>query len=99
VAAPDRRVIALTIDASVQKPLEDLARERARALGPDISVAIVAIDHAAASDRAGVGADYFDERRAGQVDIDAGRAFRPARPSSPSSMGSPWRTGLIHPRR
>ena len=31
-----RKVVALTIDANIQKPLEELARVRARALGPDI---------------------------------------------------------------
>src|SRR5437763_14511119 len=64
------KVIALTIDANIQKPLEELARERARALGPDMSVAIVAVDHATGEVLARVaGADYFDERRAGQVDM------------------------------
>ncbi len=45
-AAPERKVHRLTIDAVLQKNLEDLARERAQALGPDISAAIVAVDHA-----------------------------------------------------
>src|ERR1044072_240147 len=65
-----RKVVALMIDANMQKPLEELARERARALGPDISVAIVAVDNETGEVLARVaGADYFDERRAGQVDI------------------------------
>src|SRR5215813_1138965 len=45
-AAPDRALHRLTIDANLQRRLEDLARERARALGAQISVAIVAFDHA-----------------------------------------------------
>src|SRR5581483_2175679 len=45
-AAPTRSVHRLTIDAALQKSLEELARERARALGPNISVAILAVDHA-----------------------------------------------------
>ena len=45
-AAVERRYHRLTIDATLQRSLEELARERARVLGPDISVAILAIDHA-----------------------------------------------------
>src|SRR5262249_47483692 len=56
---PDAKVIALTIDANIQKPLEDLARERVHALGPDIAVAIMAIDHVSGEVLARVaGADY-----------------------------------------
>ena len=43
---PAASIHRLTIDATLQKTLEELARERARALGPDISVAILAVDHA-----------------------------------------------------
>ena len=69
-AAPERNVHRLTIDAALQRNLQELARERARALGPDISVAIVAVDNASAEVLASVGsADYFDTRRAGQVDM------------------------------
>src|ERR1019366_1323440 len=39
-AEPARRIHRLTIDAALQKTLQELARERARALGSDISVAI-----------------------------------------------------------
>src|SRR5262245_44873159 len=45
-AAPERSFHRLTIDATLQKNLEELARERARALGPDMSVAILAVDNA-----------------------------------------------------
>src|SRR5690606_16025308 len=69
-AAPDARVYRLTIDLDLQKRLEELARERVHALGPDISVAIVAVDNETAEVRARVAsADYFDARRAGQVDM------------------------------
>ena len=69
-AAPDRNLHRLTIDAALQTSLEELARERARALGPDISVAILAVDHASGDVLARVAsADYFDTRRAGQVDM------------------------------
>ena len=42
----DAEVIRLTLDASLQKALEALAHDRAIALGPDISVGIVAVDNA-----------------------------------------------------
>ena len=97
-AAPTAaRCIALTIDATLQKPLEDLARERAQALGPDISVAIMAVDHATGEVLARVaGADYFDERRAGQVDMT--QAVRsPGSTLKPFIYGLGFEDGLIHP--
>src|SRR5262247_1039466 len=60
-AAPERRIHKLTLDATLQKSLEDLARDRARALGPMISIAVVAVDHASGEILARVAsADYFD---------------------------------------
>jgi penicillin-binding protein 1C len=96
-AASGRKVIALTLDANIQKPLEDLARERARALGPDISVAILAVDNATGEVLARVaGADYFDERRAGQVDMT--QAVRsPGSTLKPFIYGLAFEDGLIHP--
>jgi penicillin-binding protein 1C len=95
--ASGAKAIALTIDANIQKPLEDLARERARALGPDISVAIVAIDHTTGEVLARVaGPDYFDERRAGQVDMT--QAVRsPGSTLKPFIFGLGFEDGLIHP--
>src|SRR5690348_6192321 len=92
-----RRVVALTIDANIQRPLEELARERARALGPDISVAIVAVDNATGEVLARVaGADYFDERRAGQVDMT--QAVRsPGSTLKPFIYGLAFEDGLVHP--
>ena len=73
---PDNRVHGLTIDLPLQKSLQDLAFERARTLGPDISVAVLAVDNASAEVRARVAsADYSDTRRAGQVDMT--QALRP----------------------
>ena len=96
-AAPSAKIIALTIDATVQKPLEDLARERAQALGSDIAVAIMAIDHASGEVLARVaGADYFDERRAGQVDMT--QAVRsPGSTLKPFIYGLAFEDGLVHP--
>ena len=96
-AAPDRGVHRLTIDAALQRNLEELARERARALGPDISVAILAVDHATGEVLARVAsADYFDARRAGQVDMTA--AVRsPGSTLKPFIYGLGFEDGLVHP--
>jgi penicillin-binding protein 1C len=96
-AAPDRTYHRLTIDATLQKNLEELARERARALGPDISVAILAVDHATGEVLARVAsADYFDVRRAGQVDMT--QALRsPGSTLKPFIYGLGFEDGLIHP--
>jgi penicillin-binding protein 1C len=96
-AAPDRNLHRLTIDAALQTSLEELARERARALGPDISVAILAVDHASGDVLARVAsADYFDTRRAGQVDMTS--AVRsPGSTLKPFIYGLGLEDGLIHP--
>ena len=96
-AAPDRGFHRLTIEAALQNNLEELARERARALGPDISVAILAVDHATGEVLARVAsADYFDARRAGQVDMTA--AVRsPGSTLKPFIYGLGFEDGLIHP--
>jgi penicillin-binding protein 1C len=96
-AAPERSVHRLTIDAALQRNLEALARERARALGPNVSVAILAVDNASGEVLARVAsADYFDTRRAGQVDMTA--AVRsPGSTLKPFIYGLGFEDGLIHP--
>jgi penicillin-binding protein 1C len=96
-ALPGRPVVRLTIDAAWQASLEDLARERARALGPAISVAILAVDHLTGEVLARVGSsDYFDEARAGQVDMT--NALRsPGSTLKPFIYGLGFEDGLIHP--
>jgi penicillin-binding protein 1C len=96
-AVPGRGFYRLTIDATLQSSLEELARERARTLGPDISVAILAVDHATGEVLARVAsADYFDARRAGQVDMTA--AVRsPGSTLKPLIYGLGFEDGLIHP--
>src|SRR5262249_58909832 len=69
-AAPEHSIHRLTLDATLQKSLEELARDRARPLRPMTSTAIVAVDHASGEIRARVAsADYFDTTRAGRVDM------------------------------
>ena len=94
---PGRNPIRLTIEAPLQKNLEALARERARMLGPDISVAIVAIDNPSGEIRARVASsDYFDEARAGQVDMS--QALRsPGSALKPFIYGVAFEDGLVHP--
>jgi penicillin-binding protein 1C len=93
----DASVIALTLDFGLQKNLEALARDRATALGQNISVAILAVDNASADVLARVGSpDYFDERRAGQVDMT--RAVRsPGSTLKPFIYGLAFEDGFVHP--
>jgi len=95
--APHRRVHRLTIDAPLQRHLEELARERARSLGPDMSVAIMVVDNRSGEVLARVASpDYFDERRAGQVDLT--KAVRsPGSALKPFIYGLGFEDGLIHP--
>ena len=96
-AAPERRLHRLTIDAHLQRSFEELARERARALGPEMSIAIVAVDHSTGEVLARVAsADYFDDARAGQVDMS--QALRsPGSTLKPFIYGICFEDGLIHP--
>ena len=93
----DADVIKLTLDASLQKVLEALARDRAAALGPNISVGIIAVDNASGDVLARVGSpDYFDDRRAGQVDMT--RAVRsPGSTLKPFIYGLAFEDGFVHP--
>jgi penicillin-binding protein 1C len=77
-------VARLTLRRDLQRALEELARDRARTLGPGLSVAIVVADHATGAIEASVGsADYFDATRAGA--LDQTRAVR-----SPGSALKPF---------
>jgi len=93
----DTPVIKLSLDSSLQKTLEALARDRAVAQGPNISVAIIAVDNESGDVLARVGsADYFDERRAGQVDMT--RAVRsPGSTLKPFIYGLAFEDGFVHP--
>ena len=90
-------MLRLTIDARLQRTLESLARERAQTLGPDMSVAMVVVDNDTGQVLARVASpDYFDERRAGQVDLT--QAVRsPGSALKPFIYGLGFEDGLIHP--
>jgi penicillin-binding protein 1C len=96
-ASPTERVLQLTIDGGLQRTLETLAHDRAVALGPSMSVAIVVVDNATGEVLARVASpDYFDERRAGQVDLtEAVRS--PGSALKPFIYGLGFEDGLIHP--
>jgi penicillin-binding protein 1C len=99
-AAPGGEV-RLTIDAELQKSLEELAHARTRTLttvlGPDISLAMLVVDNATGEVRAHVGSpDYFDQRCAGQVDLT--QALRsPGSTLKPFIYGLGFEDGFIHP--
>ena len=66
-------------------------------MGPNISVAIIAVDNESGDVLARVGSpDYFDERRAGQVDMT--RAVRsPGSTLKPFIYGLAFEDGFVHP--
>jgi penicillin-binding protein 1C len=93
----DADVIRLTLDSVLQKNLEALARDRAIALGPNISIGIIAVDNESGDVLARIGSpDYFDDRRAGQVDMT--RAVRsPGSTLKPFIYGLAFEDGFVHP--
>ena len=93
----DTPVIRLTLESGIQRALEALARDRAVALGPNISIGIVAVDNESGDVIARVGSpDYFDDRRAGQVDMT--RAVRsPGSTLKPFIYGLAFEDGFVHP--
>jgi penicillin-binding protein 1C len=93
----DAPIIKLTLDSNLQKVLEPLARDRAIALGPNISVGIIVVDIESGDVLARVGsADYFDNSRAGQVDMT--RAVRsPGSTLKPFIYGLAFEDGFVHP--
>jgi len=93
--------VRLSIDADLQRSMEDLARERARTLsttlGPEISLALLVVDNATGDVLARVGSPgYFEGRRAGQVDMT--QALRsPGSTLKPFIYGLGFEDGFIHP--
>ncbi|HYH70994.1 MAG TPA: penicillin-binding protein 1C [Methyloceanibacter sp.] len=94
---PHRATQRLAIDANLQRTLEALTRDRVKGLGLDMSAAIVVVDNASGDVLARIASpDYFDERRAGQVDLT--RAVRsPGSALKPFIYGLGFEDGLIHP--
>lgn len=90
-----RHVLAL--DAPLQERLEDLLRERTKALGRGLSAAVVVMDNDSAEVRAYVGsADFADRARSGEVDL--ARAVRsPGSTLKPFIYALAFEDGIAHP--
>ncbi|MEZ5857249.1 MAG: penicillin-binding protein 1C [Hyphomicrobiaceae bacterium] len=96
-AHPKRLVHRLTIDRDRQLQLEHLARAHAARLGPHLSAALIAIDHATGEVLSLVGsAGYLDTARLGAIDMtDAVRS--PGSTLKPFVYGLAFERGIAHP--
>ncbi|SON56308.1 Penicillin-binding protein F [Hartmannibacter diazotrophicus] len=96
-ASPDIGSIRLTIDREDQDRLEQLARARAKAIGPDVSVAILVADRTNGEVLAQVGsAGLFETLRDGFVDMS--EALRsPGSTLKPFIYGLAFDAGIAHP--
>jgi penicillin-binding protein 1C len=92
-----RLVHRLTIDAVLQRKLEQLTREHCDALGGRLSAALIAIDHRTGEVIAHVGSPgYLDEDRRGAVDMTS--AVRsPGSTLKPLIYGLAFESGIAHP--
>jgi penicillin-binding protein 1C len=91
------KVHRTTLDARLQRQLERLAAERAEALGPGLSVAILTLDHRSGEVLACIGsAGLLMEGRDGYIDMT--RAVRsPGSTLKPLIYGLAFESGLAHP--
>jgi len=90
--SPDQSVIRTTLDGSLQASLRPLVRRAAEAQGAEVSAALLVADLESGAVRAALsGADYFDRRRDGMVDLL--QALR-----SPGSTLKPFVYGLAFDR-
>ncbi|MGX7705451.1 penicillin-binding protein 1C [Methylobacterium sp. Gmos1] len=94
---PGRMVHRLAIDARLQGRLEALVAERAAALGPGLSAALLVLDNATGEVRAQVGsAGYLDAARAGAIDM-TGASRSPGSALKPFVYAMAFEAGLAHP--
>ena len=96
-AAPGRSIHRTVLDARLQQRLETLAAERAAALDPRVSVAILVADHATGEVLAEVGsAGLLADARGGHLDMT--RALRsPGSTLKPLIYGLAFELGIAHP--
>ncbi|MGE0767757.1 MAG: penicillin-binding protein 1C [Hyphomicrobiaceae bacterium] len=94
---PRLAVHRLTLDRDRQQALERLAREHAARVGPRISAAVIAVEHATGEVVAEVGsAGYLDTDRQGAVDMTT--AVRsPGSTLKPFIYGLAFERGIAHP--
>lgn len=96
-AAQAPSLMRLTIDASLQRRLEELAARRGNALPPGCSVAILVADHQTGEVLASVGsAGYADLRGDGYVDMTEARRS-PGSTLKPLIYGLAFELGIAHP--
>ncbi|OYU49091.1 MAG: penicillin-binding protein 1C [Rhizobiales bacterium PAR1] len=91
------RRIETSLDYGWQVVLERLALDRAEALGPKLSVAMVVVENETGLVRASVGgADYFNATRKGGIDLS--RAIRsPGSALKPFIYALAFENGIAHP--
>ena len=91
------RRIETSLDHGWQVVLERLALDRAEAVGPKLSVAIVVVENETGLVRASVGgADYFNATRKGGIDLT--RAIRsPGSALKPFIYALAFENGIAHP--
>jgi len=96
-ADPAAATIRLAIDGRLQERLETLAAERAAAVGPDLSAAILVLDNRDGRILAQVGsAGYLDSNRRGAIDMTL--AVRsPGSALKPFVYAMAFADGLAHP--
>ncbi len=95
---PGENVIRTTLDKALQEAAELLAARQSAALGPRLSAAIIAADHATGEVLAHAGsAGYFDSARQGSLDMTA--AVRsPGSALKPFIYGLAFEDGYAHPQ-
>jgi penicillin-binding protein 1C len=90
-------VVKTTISRDLQSSLEDLARERALAIGSGVATAIIVADNASGEVLAHVGGTgYFDSQRAGQLDLALAQRS-PGSALKPFIYGLAFEDGIVHP--
>jgi penicillin-binding protein 1C len=96
-AFPKRQLHRLAIDATVQKRLEELAREKLTVLGPHVSLAILVADNETGHVLARIGSvDFNDTERAGRIDMTRG-VRSPGSALKPFIYGLAFEDGIAHP--
>jgi len=96
-AFPNQQLHRLAIDATVQRRLEELVREKAPALGPRISIAILVADNETGEVLARIGStDFNDMERAGRIDMTRG-VRSPGSALKPFIYGLAFEDGIAHP--
>ncbi|HRF07143.1 MAG TPA: penicillin-binding protein 1C [Xanthobacteraceae bacterium] len=96
-AFPKQQRHQLAIDATIQKRLEELAREKLTTLGPNVSLAILVADNETGHVLARIGSvDFNDAERAGRIDMTRG-VRSPGSALKPFIYGLAFEDGVAHP--